>query len=290
MKLAHITTRAPHLVRALEALAQRQDHDEAAYQLAHELTGITVLVARKFTNDRTADGMLEAFYLTTGCVSLGIAEAEIAHDASSELDFLLLRGAEQAFQAGFRHIRELASLPSYTLVFDFDNDPVIAQRNIKALFSELCRADPSEEWTGVERYRSALQTRSENLSIIDCARWLRKHHYAGAIRSTEMDAAAVIDIAVMFAILGDGRIVARAGHGEIADLIRRARETRPDVEASWDALLSSVPPACQPILRESMDKLKKALIRKILSKTTIKTVILYIEKNVTGAELEVVHP
>ena len=290
MKLAHLTTRAPHLVRALEALALRQSHDVAAYHLAHELAGVTVLVARKFTNDRTADGMLEAFYLTTGCVSLGIAEAEIAHDAGSELDFLLHQGAEQVFQAGFRCIRELASLPSYTLVFDFDSDPVIGQRNIKALFSELCRAEPTEEWTGHERYRNALRARRANQSIIDCAKWLRKHHYAGAIRSTEMDAAAVIDIAVMFAMLGDGRIVARAGHGEIEELIRRARENRPDVEAGWEALLGSVPPACQAILRESMDKLKKTLIRKILSKTAIKTVILYIEKNVTGAELEVAHP
>ena len=111
MKLAHITTRPPHLVQALEALGQHADHREAAQNLFDELSGITVLVARKFTNDRTADGLLDAFYLTVGCVSLGISQANIPEDGDAQLSFLLHHGAEYVFQMGFRHIKELSGLP-----------------------------------------------------------------------------------------------------------------------------------------------------------------------------------
>ena len=61
MKIAHFTTRPPHLLRALETLALDQSREPEAQTLLHELAGITVLVARKVTNDRTADGLLEAF-------------------------------------------------------------------------------------------------------------------------------------------------------------------------------------------------------------------------------------
>lgn len=60
---------------ALEALAQRVDHQEAVQALIQKLSGIIVLVARKFANDRTADGLLEALYLTVGCISLEISQA-----------------------------------------------------------------------------------------------------------------------------------------------------------------------------------------------------------------------
>ena len=72
MQLATITQRNPHLVQALVTLAQRADYQEDGSILLEDLSGITVLVAKKFTNDRTADGLLEAYYLTVGCVSLGI--------------------------------------------------------------------------------------------------------------------------------------------------------------------------------------------------------------------------
>ena len=287
MTLATYTTRPANLLRALATLAQRDQHDEAAHQLLHELTGITVLVARKFTNDRTADGLLEAFYLTTGCVSLGISRAEIPHDDETELTFLLRQGAEKAFQAGFRQIRELAVLPSHTLIWDFDNDPVIQQRNLKALFAELCRADPAEVWTGDADYNRELLIRKDNQTILDCARWLRKHHYAGPIKRAELDAGAVIDIALMFAILNDGRIVARTGQSEIEKLIRRARETAPDLEAGWKALLASVPSEYHALLQARMKELKTSLIRKILSKTAIKTVVMHIQQNFAGDEQEV---
>jgi hypothetical protein len=47
MQLAHITTRPPHLLQALKALAQRTDYRETAQTLIHELSGITVLTGRR---------------------------------------------------------------------------------------------------------------------------------------------------------------------------------------------------------------------------------------------------
>lgn len=287
MKLSHYTTRLPVLVQAIETLARHGDKRDAAQTLLEELAGITVLVAQKFTNDRTADGLVEAFYLTLGCVSLGLSQAEIPHDEESELAFLLQRGAEQLFQAGFRDIKQLASLPAQTLISDFDNDAYVQQRNIKALFSELCRADPNTAWTGDERYRSELLIRRDNQVVIDCAKWLRKQHYAGAIKNREIDASAVIDIAIMFAILNDGRIVARTRQGEIENLIRRARDMQADADTGWAALLASVPYDYQIILRTRMDKLKSTLIKKILSKTAMKTVVIHIQRDFAGDEQDI---
>jgi hypothetical protein len=287
MTLTSVTARQPHLIQALQTLALRVDHVQAADTLLHELAGITVLVARKFTNDRTADGLLEAFYLTTGCVSLGISLANIPDSDESRLSFLLHHGAEQVFQMGFRHIKELASLPCYTLVADFDNDPYIQQRNIKALFSELCRAEPNSSWTGDDQYRNELLNRRKNQNIVECAKWLRKKHYAGAIKDTDLDANAVIAIALIFAILNDGRIVARTGQQEIENLIRNARETPPDIEAGWRELLRKVPAEYQAVLGSHMDEYRNTIIKKILSKIKVKTVVTEIQNCYAGTEQEV---
>lgn len=283
MKLTSHTPRIPHVVQALEALTLRPDHSEAADILLHELAGITVLVAGKFTNDRTADGLLDAFYLTIGCVSLGIS----LNSDESPLSFLQQHGAEHVFQMGFRHIKELSSLPAQTLIADFDNDPYIQQRNIKALFAEICRADPNSSWTGDEAYKKELLIRRENQDIVACAKWLRKNHYAGAIVDSDLDASAVIAIAVIFAILNDCRIVARCGQKDIEDLIRRAREIKPDVEVGWQALLKKSPPEYQSLLRVRMDEFKKSIVKKILSKTKTEKIITEIQNCYAGAEQDV---
>jgi hypothetical protein len=289
MQLAHITTRPPYLVQALEALAQRADHQEAAQTLINELSGITVLVAKKFTNDRTADGLLEAFYLTVGCISLGISRADIPENSESRLSFLLHHGAEYVFQMGFRHIKELSSLPYAAFVSDFDRDPFVQQRNIKALFSEICRADPNSTWTGDDVYNRELLDRKNTQNIIGCAEWLRKKHFAGPVKDSDLDANAVIAIAVIFAILGDGRIVARTGQKEIESLILRAREIQPDIETGWSKMLKKIPPEYQPLLRERMDEYKNTIVKKILSKTRIKTVITEIQNFYACSELDVVY-
>ncbi len=283
MKLTSHTPRVPHLVQALEALALQPGHADTASRLLEELSGITVLVARRYTNDRTADGLLEAFYLTDGCISLGIS----LNSEEPALPFLIKHGAERVFQMGFRSIKELASLPPQTLIADFDNDPEIQQRNLKSLFLEICRADPSASWTGDEAYRRELQIRRENQEVVSCAKWLRKNHHAGAIREADLDASAVIAVAVIFAILDDGRIVARCGQKDIEELIRRARATQPDVETGWQTLLRKSPPEFQDLLRERMDEFKNSIVKKILSKTKADKIVAEIQNCYAGAEQDV---
>ncbi|MDP2759398.1 MAG: hypothetical protein Q8O64_03195 [Sideroxyarcus sp.] len=290
MPITSFTARPPQLVQALEALALRADNQDAACTLFRELSGITVLVARKFTNDRTADGMLEAFHLTIGCISLGISQAGISESNESMLSFLLQHGAEYVFQMGFRHLKELSSLPYAAFVSDFDNDPFVQQRNLKAIFLEICRADPVSAWTGDEVYKNELLDRKRNQKIIDCAEWLRKNNSDGPVTDSELDANAVIAIAVIFAIAGDGRIVARTGQRGIESLIERTRETRPDIEASWNNFLKNIPSEFQPILRERMEELRGTIVRKIFSKTRIKTVLTELQDFYAGTEQDIEYP
>lgn len=290
MQLAHITTRSPHLVQALEAASQRSDYQETADTLLQELSGITVLVARKFTNDRTADGLLEAYYLTTGCISLGISLANLPESGAAKLSFLLHHGAEYVFQMGFRHIKELSALPYVAFVSDFDNDPFVQQRNLKVLFYEICRADPGSNWAGDEVYKRELLERQNNQKIVACANWLRKKNFAKPIQDSDLDANAVIAIAVIFGIMGDGRIVARTGQKDIEDLISRAREAHPDVDTGWHKLLKNIPAEFQPILRERMGEYRNTIIKKILSRIKAKTVVTEIQDFYAGNELDIEYP
>ena len=274
-------------MQALEALALRADNRDAADALVQELSGITVLVAKKFTNDRTADGMLEAFHLTIGCISLGISQAGVADSNEARLSFLLQHGAEYVFQMGFRHIKELSALPYVAYVSDFDNDAFIQQRNLKAIFMEICSADPVSTWKGDVVYQNELLDRKRNQRFIDCAKWLRKHNSDGPVKDTELDANAVISLAVIFAISGDARIVARTGQRGIESLIERARETRPDVETSWNDFLKKIPPEFQPMLRERMDELRGTIVKKILGKTRIKTVLTELQDHYAGSEQDI---
>lgn len=290
MQLANITTRPPHLVQALEALAQRADYRAAADTLLDELSGITVLVAKRYTNDKTAEGLQEAYHLTVGCISLGISQAELPDTDESKLSFLLHHGAEYVFQMGFRHIKELSALPYVAFISEFDNDSFVQQRNLKALFYEICRADPGATWAADDVYRRELASRRENQRFVECARWLRKQHYAGPIKDSDLDANAVIAIAVIFGIAGDGRIVARTGQKDIESLISRTRKTPPDIEAAWNKLLEQIPPEFQPLLRERMDEYRDTIIKKILSRSKAKTVITEIQDFYAGNELDVEYP
>ena len=287
MKLAHFTTHPPHLVSVLEALARRTNNQETAQILLDELSGITLLVAHKFTNERSADGLLDAFHLTAGCVSLGISQANIPQDGDAQLSFLLHHGAEHVFQMGFRKIKELSALPYTAYVSEFDNDPFVQQRDIKVLFAEICRADPIKAWVGDDVYKRELLERQNNQKIVSCAKWLRQKHYAGPVKDPDLDAHAVISIAVIFAIADDGRIVARSGQKEIERLIKRVRETPPDIDAGWGALLKKVPSIYHPILRACMDEYRNTIVKKILSKTRIKTVLTELQNSYAGSEMEV---
>jgi hypothetical protein len=287
MNITSYTARPPQLVQALEALALRTNNQDAADTLFHELSGITVLVAKKFTNDRTADGMLDAFHLSVGCISLALSQASIADSNEAKLSFLLQHGAEYVFQMGFRHIKDLSGLPYVAYVSDFDNDAFIQQRNLKAIFMEICSADPVSTWTGDAVYQNELLDRKRNRKIIDCAKWLRKNNSAGPVKDSEIDANAVISIAVIYAISGDGQIVARTGQREIESLINRVRESRPDVEANWNDFLKKIPPEFQPLLRERMEELKGTIVKKILGKTRIKTVLTELQDQYAGSEQDI---
>lgn len=109
-------------------------------------------------------------------------------------------------------------------------------------------------------------------------------------KDTNLDANAVIAIAVIFAILGDGRIVARTGQKEIENLVRRACKIRLNTEVGWNELLKNIPPEYQPILRERMDKYRNTIVKKILSKTRTKTVIAEIQNYYAGDELDIDYP
>ena len=287
MQLAPLTPRLPPLVQTLQALAQRADYQETAHTLIHELSNITVLVARKFTNDRTADGLLEALHLTVGCISLGISQANLLDNNEAKLSFLLHHGAEHVFQMGFRHIKELSSLPYVAFISDFDRDPFVQKRNVKALFSEICRADPVSAWAGDDIYKREFLERKKNQKIIQCAEFLRAKNFAGAVKDSDLDANSVIAIAVIFAISGDRRIVARTGQKDIESLIHQVRKTCPDIETAWNDFLSKIPIEYHTILRERMDQYKSTIVKKILSKASVKSIVIAIQKNYTGDELDI---
>ncbi len=290
MSLAKFTHRPAALFSALQALAQRSTWHEDAEQLLEELSGITVLVAKKYTNDRTAEGIQEALYLTIGCISLGLVQAELdSEHPLSALDYLLQHGAELAFQLGFRQIKVLSSLPYVPFVSEFERDPFIQQRNVKLLFNEICYAEPSENWLGIEIYQRELSHRQHNQLMVECAQWLRRHHVGKPIAETELDAHAVISIVIIFALYGDGRIVARIEQADVEALIRRARATQPDIESAWQSLIVNVPARFHALLQERMRIYQHTILKKILSKSKINAVIREIQDCYAGNEQDVIY-
>jgi hypothetical protein len=283
---ALVVENLPRLVRAIAVLARR-DQVEAADLLADELAGITAMVAEKFTNDRTAEGIARAMLLTVGGVSLGLEQLLHHEGDEAALDFLLEHGAEHAFQAGFRAIRELAAMPEDSLVGEYDQDPVYAQRRLKELFVDICSADPGKNWNGVEKYETQFRQRKQVQAIVRAAAWLRRHHYEGAILDPDLNAEGVIALAIIFAIEGGGRVVARAGQKEFERFVAAVRKAKPDFEAGWAALLAKMPPQHQPVMQERIDSLRThcTVITKIRGRSAIKTLFAELE-NYAGSELE----
>ena len=283
---AIVVERLPRLVRAIRCLATREVDDESVI-LADELAGITAMVAEKFTNDRTAEGIQRAFFLTVGGVSLGLDQL-LAHDGDeAALDFLIEHGAEHAFQAGFRLVRELAALPEDTLVGEYDQDPVYAQRRLKELFVDLCSADPSQNWNGFEKYETQFRQRKEVQAIVRAAGWLRRHHYEGPVNDADLNAEGVIALAIIFAIEGGGRIVARTGQKEFERFVGSVRKNKPDYEAGWAELMAKIPAQHQPVLAERIESYRThcTVIQKIRTRTAMKTLFAELE-NYAGSELD----
>ncbi|MYM32162.1 hypothetical protein GTP58_27895 [Duganella sp. CY15W] len=283
---ALVVENLPRLTRAIQQLAAHPD-DDAAYTLADELTGITAMVAEKFTNDRTADGIQRALQLTTGCVSLGLDHALGNDDDLAALDLLIDEGAEHAFQIGFRLVKELVALPEDALVGEYDTDPVYAARRLREKFVDICLTDPNQNWNGSERYVTQLKQRKEVQGVVRLANWLRRHNTEGPVSDADLNAEGVIALAVIFAVEGGGMIVARTGQKEFERFVKAVRKNKPDYEAGWAALVSKVPAQHHPVLLDRIASYRETctVLQNIKGRTAMKTLFAELE-NYAGSELD----
>jgi hypothetical protein len=291
---AIVIEKPPRLVRAIRLIPGKVDAGAAA-GLADELSGITAMVAEKFTNDRTAEGIQRAQLLTIGGVSLGLEHLlEDEHDDAvgdeAAIGILVSEGAELVFQQGFRLIKDLSAMPEDTLVGEYDTDPVYAQRRLKELFVDICTADPGETWTGWQRYLGQLKQRQEVQAIVRAAQWLRRHHWEGPIKDPDINAEGVIALAIVFGIEGRGRIVARTGQKEVERLIQSVRKSKPDFGAGWAALVEAIPAPHKAIIAERIETYRNStLFQHILDKTPLKQLVVELE-NFAGSELDSEYP
>jgi hypothetical protein len=248
---------------------------------------VTAMVAEKFTNDRTAEGIQRAMYLTTGCVSLGLEDILGTDSDDAALDFLIEHGAEQAFKRGYSMIKELASLPEDTLVGEYDQDTVYAQRRLKEVFFDVCFADPSQNWNGPDKYQTQLTHRKEVQAIVRAAAWLRRHHYEGPISDPDLNAEGVIALAIIFAIENTGRITARTGQKEFERLVASVRKNKPDYEEGWAKLMAQVPAQHQAVIADRIANYREncTVIQKMRTRTALKTLFTELE-SYAGSELE----
>ena len=283
---AIVVENLPRLVRAIKLLPN-DPREDAALNLADELTGITAMVAEKFTNERTADGIQKALYLTVGGVSLGLEQAVTHEGDQAALDFLVEHGAEHAFQVGFRLIKDLAQLPEDALVGEYDQDPVYLARRLRELFIDICQADPNQNWAGYEKYALQLQQRKEVQAVVRLASWLRRHHDNGPVSDSDLNAEGVIAVAIIFAIEGGGRIVARTGQKEFERFVRSVRKNKPDFEEGWAALVAKVPVQHHPVLLDRIESYRRscAVVHKILTRASMKSLFEDLE-NYAGSELD----
>lgn len=286
---AIVIEKLPRLVRAIKLLPTMADADEAI-GLADELASITAMVAEKFTNDRTAEGIQRALLLTVGGMSLGLEHLVDDDSDETALDILIADGAEYVFQAGFRMIRELSALPEDSLVGEYDNDPVYAGRRLKELFVDICTADPGETWSGYERYLGQVRQREGVLAIVNAAKWLRKNHFEGPINDPDLNAEGVIALATIFAVDG-GTIHARAGQKDFERFVKAVRKNNPDYETGWAAFLEKVPAPHRAIIAERVADYREhcTVLQNIRTKAPMTQLIAELE-NYVGSELDTEYP
>lgn len=289
---AIVIEQPPRLVRAIRLLPGEATPEEAAI-LADELSGITAMVAEKFTNNRTAEGIQRALLLTVGGVSLGLEHLIQSEDQGDldAVDILVGEGAEHAFQTGFRMIRELAALPEDSLVSEYDDDPVYAQRRLKELFVDICTADPGESWSGYERFLGQVRQRQQVQAVVKAARWLRQHHYEGPVKDPDLNAEGVIAMAIIFAVEGGARITARTGQREFERFVKAVRKHQPDFEQGWAEFMARIPPVHQPVVAERIDIYRKhcTVLELIPTRATLAELMTELE-NYAGSELDPEYP
>jgi hypothetical protein len=287
----------PYLIRAIQRLAQHTSYRDNAQQLLHDLSDITAMVAEKFTNDRTAEGIQQALRLTVGCVSLALSHAPLRNDDEAALAFLVEHGAEHTFQKGFRLIRELANLPEVAMVSQFDHSEHEQQRQLKNAFLKFCDADPNTYWMGYQNFLLELKRRKNILAIIECARWLRQHNHGGAIKEEDMDADGVIAVAVIFATSGNAEIVARAGQKKLQLLLEALQKAQPDFAASWTTFLSKIPAQHRPVVAQRVAEIQPSkmivLLQKAMTGKPTKAQLASLNKelqNHGGSEVDIDYP
>ncbi|MGJ7914715.1 hypothetical protein ACI48D_04440 [Massilia sp. LXY-6] len=291
---AIVIEKLPRLIRAIRHLPETARPEDAA-GLADELAGITAMVAEKFTNDRTAEGIQRALLLSVGGVSLGLeylledeTDDEVGDKAAAGI--LVSEGPELVFQQGFRLIRELAALPEDSLVGEYDTDPVYAQRRLKELFVDICTADPGETWSGYERYQSQLKQRKDVQAIVRAAQWLRRHHVEGPVQDPDLNAEGVIALAIVFAIEGGGRIVARTGQKEFERFVKAVRKNKPDYETGWAQLLENIPAPHHAIIAERIALYRNSMLLEHIGGTMpLKQLFVELE-NFAGSEIDAEYP
>jgi hypothetical protein len=291
---AIVIEKLPRLIRAIRHLPDSATPEEAT-GLADELAGITAMVAEKFTNDRTAEGIQRALLLSVGGVSLGLeylledeTDDEVGDKAAAGI--LISEGPELVFQQGFRLIRELAALPEDSLVGEYDTDPVYAQRRLKELFVDICTADPGETWSGYERYLAQLKQRQGVQAIVRAAQWLRRHHFEGPVKDPDLNAEGVIALAIVFAIEGGGRIVARTGQKEFERFVKAVRKNKPNYEQGWAQLLENIPAPHHAIIAERIATYRNSiLLEHIGGSMPLKQLFVELE-NFAGSEIDAEYP
>ena len=195
-------------------------------------------------------------------------------------DLLLLR-------VGFRLIKELSQLPEDALVGEYDQDPVYMARRLRELFVDICQADPNQNWAGHEKYALQLQQRKEVQAVVRLAGWLRRHHDNGPVSDSDLNAEGVIALAIIFAIEGGGRIIARTGQKEFERFVRSVRKNKPDFEEGWAALVAKVPAQHHPVLLDRIASYRRSctVVHKILTRASMKSLFEDLE-NYAGSELD----
>ncbi|GGY07461.1 hypothetical protein GJV26_07165 [Massilia dura] len=276
----------PRLTRVIKLLPG-DTRPDAAVTLADELAGITVMVAEKFTNHRTVEGIQKAVNLTVGGVSLGLEELLAVDSDEAALDFLVDNGAEAAFQAGFRQLKDLAAMPEDTLVGEYDQDPVYAQRRLRDIFFDICLTDANANWTGPARYQEQFKQRQEAQAVVRFANWLRRHNTGGPVKDADLNAEGVIALAIIFAVEGAGRIVARTGQKDFERFVKAVRAKKPDFETGWAELVAAVPVQHHPVLLHRIDLYRQGctVLQHIPGRTAMKTLFAELE-NYAGSELD----
>jgi len=128
-------------------------------------------------------------------------------------------------------------------------------------------------------------------AIVRAANWLRRHHSDGPVVDPDLNAEGVIAMAIIFAVEGGGRIVARAGQKEFERFVKAVRANKPDFEAGWKQLLEKIPAQHQEIMAERIATYRESctVLQKIGTRAAMKTLLGEME-NYAGSELDAEYP